>query len=112
MKHTTQIRFIMKNDPICVTANDTLSDDMLRKLKHLVFHTSGKSYSDFALHSIPARDIMHVDPIHLSEEDTIDYASELFLQGKFHCLPVVDVNSRPIGIVTPHDLLKAYYQQA
>lgn len=84
--------------------------DILKKLRHLVSETTGKTYSKKIKESTIAEDLMTENIIYLKPDDAVEYAVEMFLQKKFHCLPVVK-NGKPIGILTLYDLLKGYYQE-
>ena len=84
--------------------------DLLEKIQSLSINTSGKSYTSKMMNSVKATDIMITHVISLKKEDPIEYATELLLLKKFHCLPVVE-DKKAIGIITFYDLLKAYYEQ-
>lgn len=45
----------------------------------------------------------------ISPTDKIGTAAELFLDNRFHSLPIVDHNNNLVGIVTSHDVLKYEY---
>jgi CBS domain-containing protein len=53
-----------------------------------------------------AVDVMTVDPVSISPEDSIVEAIRLMLQRKFSGLPVVDSTGALVGIVTEGDLLR------
>jgi CBS domain-containing protein len=53
-----------------------------------------------------AVDVMTVDPVSISPEDSIVEAIRLMLQRKFSGLPVVDGTGALVGIVTEGDLLR------
>ena len=48
----------------------------------------------------------------ISPEDKIGTAAEIFLDNRFHALPVVDESNYLKGIVTSHDVLKYEYLKA
>lgn len=54
--------------------------------------------------NLRAIDIMTKYPLHLSPDDSVGLAADIFLANKFHALPIVE-DGRLIGIVTSHDLL-------
>jgi len=56
-------------------------------------------------HSLKAEDIMTAYPFTLSPTASIMEAMELFLENKFHALPIVE-DEKIVGIVTTHDVLK------
>jgi CBS domain-containing protein len=52
-----------------------------------------------------ARDIMTVEPVCCTPEDSVTRAAEIMAHGHWGCLPVVDARSRRIvGILTDRDL--------
>jgi len=83
--------------------------DLLEKTTSVMLGTSGKTYTELELNRIKASDLMTKFTVNLEPNDTIDYATEILLQKKFHSLPVVK-NYRAVGIVTQYDLLKSYYE--
>lgn len=85
-------------------------NDILDKFRSIVDISSGLSYSDKVMNSTLAKDVMTKEIITLNKTDNVDYAIELLLQKKFHCLPVVE-NEKPVGVITLFDLLKGYYQE-
>lgn len=63
-------------------------------------------------HHIMVMDVMTTKLAKLSETDKIGSAAEIFLDNRFHALPVVDTENVLIGIVTSHDVLKYEYLKA
>lgn len=53
---------------------------------------------------LTARKIMTKYPIFLSPDDTIGLALEIFLENRFHALPIVE-DGTLVGILTTHDAL-------
>jgi len=51
-------------------------------------------------------DIMTTKLAKIGPEDKVGTAAEIFLDNRFHALPVVDEHNVLIGIVTSHDVLK------
>ena len=88
-----------------ISKSDVL--DSILKICHM---SSGQTYNKLNFESITAKDIMAKKTIVVGKSQSLDYATELLLQGHFHCLPVVE-NDLVNGIVTPYDLLKGYYQE-
>ena len=84
--------------------------DLLSKINSISRESSGKIYTKLKMTDIKAKDIMTENPISVRRDDALEYAVELLLQKKFHCLPVLESN-KTIGIVTAFDLLKGYYQE-
>jgi CBS domain-containing protein len=56
-----------------------------------------------------ARDVMH-GPVSARPDDDAASAVALLIEKKIGCLPVVDAQSRVIGIVTETDFLNVAYQ--
>lgn len=81
--------------------------DLIVKFMDILKQTSGQYYSNLMMNHKEVALIMHSDPVMLREDDDIDYATELLLQGEFHGLPVVDDDNRVVGIVTAYDLLRS-----
>ena len=51
-----------------------------------------------------ARQIMTKYPISIAPDEPVSLAIDIFLENKFHALPVVEDN-RLVGIITTHDIL-------
>ena len=86
-------------------------NDLLAKALDLLEHSSGTIYNLLELRTRTIDYIMGENIITLKPTDTMAHGVELLLHNKFHCLPVVDDDGRPIGIITAFDLLKGYYQE-
>jgi CBS domain-containing protein len=56
-------------------------------------------------------DVMHRDPISLSRNATLDDAAVLLAGGRFHSLPVTDLDGTVIGVVTSTDLIVVLLEQ-
>ena len=57
-------------------------------------------------------DVMTTKLAKLSQHDKIGTAAEIFLDNRFHALPVVKDDNILIGIITSHDVLKYEYVKA
>ncbi|MCZ2101206.1 MAG: CBS domain-containing protein [Chitinophagales bacterium] len=64
--------------------------------------------SDFE--KIDIKDIMSKKLIKLTPEDKIGTAAELFLDNRFHALPVVD-GSKIVGLITTFDVLRYMFKK-
>lgn len=112
------IRFFAHNDISHAVVTDNVGiykgiiskTDLVNKMNYLLKETSSQTYTRLEMENQKARDIMTRITVNLKPEDTIDYATEILLQNRFHSLPVIN-NFRAVGIVTKHDLLKGYYEQ-
>lgn len=63
-------------------------------------------YSRVLVEEIMSTKIAKINPW-----DKIGTAAEIFLDNRFHALPVVDNHNRLIGIVTSHDVLRYEYMK-
>jgi len=80
-------------------------EDFFRVSYLLSDQTTGKTWSEKHYQSLQAKDFMTTYPMVLDPEDTIGLAADIFLNNKFHALPVVE-DHRLIGLITTHDLLQ------
>lgn len=80
--------------------------DLLKHLSPFLGHDLAERTQDVATLNKRAHQIMTRKPISAGPEMTIHEAIRLILQNHISCLPVVDEQSRPVGIVTWRDLLK------
>lgn len=53
-------------------------------------------------------DLMTPNVIYLHTYDTIDKAVEIFIERRFGAVPVLNKNEEIVGILSAHDLLKAF----
>ncbi len=86
-------------------------NDINKNLLSILRETTGKYYTELELNGTEAEDYMSKNLVLVQEADSVELAAEIFLQGKFHALPVVKRN-KLTGIITNTDLLKAYYEKA
>ena len=54
------------------------------------------------------REFMSVDPITVEPDTSLAAATSKMLSHRINCLPVVDANGNPCGILTSTDLLKCF----
>lgn len=59
---------------------------------------------------IVIKDIMTKDLIKLSPDDKIGTAAELFLDNRFHALPIVD-GGKIVGLITTFDVLRYMFKK-
>lgn len=112
------IDFFGKNEVSHAIVTDTVGTykgiisktDLVSALSSLLKATSGGTYTTLEMENHKAKDFMTANTVNLEPDQTIEYAAEILLQGKFHSLPVVQ-NFKTVGLVTKHDLLKGYYEQ-
>ncbi|MDB2330673.1 CBS domain-containing protein [Alteromonas sp.] len=91
------------------TLQGIISDRDLLKASSPFIDTISERARDRALLERKAHQIMTRDVITLSPTDTIYRAIELFNDNKISCLPVVDANQHPVGMVSWRDVM-AYMQ--
>ena len=80
--------------------------DLLRHVSPFVGHDLAERTQDLATLNKRAHQIMSRTPVAARPETTVGEAIALILQHRISCLPVVDEQSHPVGIVTWRDLLK------
>ncbi len=69
--------------------------------------TAAEKLSDTATLRKKVHQIMTRNPISIGEHETMHKAIEIFLKNDISCIPVVDNNNVPVGVVAWRDLLKA-----
>lgn len=81
----------------------------------LVNENSGKENTSLSIYELNyllsrtyAKDIMITDVRTVSPDAWIEDAAEIMLQNEINVLPVVDGDSRVVGIITEKDLFKAF----
>jgi len=79
--------------------------DLLKALSPNI-GTMRETYQDLATLNKRVHHIMTRRPVVLHEDATIDDAIHLFNEHTISCLPVVDRDNKPIGIVSWRDILK------
>jgi acetoin utilization protein AcuB len=52
------------------------------------------------------RELMTAEPDSINVDDPVKLAADRLAHGSYHCLPVLDDNSKLVGIVTSTDLLR------
>lgn len=80
--------------------------DVLKAISPYV-GTPAETLHDTATLNKRAHQIMTRDPITVSPEMPVMDAVKIFNRNKISCLPVVDKNRRPLGIVSWRDVLRA-----
>ncbi len=84
-----------------------LSDrDLLRALSPNL-GTAAEMPSDTATLNKKVHQIMSRAPIHVTPGESINRAIEIFQQHDISCIPVVDEEDVPVGIVSWRDILRA-----
>jgi acetoin utilization protein AcuB len=80
--------------------------DLLRHVSPFVGHDLAERTQDVATLNKRAHQIMTRTPISAGPDMTLQEAIGLILEHRISCLPVVDEESHPVGIVTWRDVLK------
>jgi acetoin utilization protein AcuB len=69
--------------------------------------TSKESYTDLATLKKRVHQIMSRDPITLKPDATVHDAIRVFNSHRISCIPIIDDDCKPVGIVSWRDILKA-----
>ena len=94
-------------DENCSKLYGVISDrDLLKALSPKVF-TKVATQEELACLSIKVHQIMTRKPVTLHEDDNLRMAIALFDQFGLSCLPVLNDEGRPIGILSWRDIIKA-----
>ncbi len=83
-------------------------EDLLNKMVELAHDTTGKNYNEIILQTTPVSSIMSSGLITASPDDLLTDTVDKMLNAGVHCIPVVNEDSQPVGILTPIDFLKTY----
>jgi acetoin utilization protein AcuB len=87
-----------------------VSDRDLLKALSPDIGTISETFKDKTTLNKRVHQIMSRNPITLHPDASISDAVNLFNMHKISCIPIVDLNSRPMGIVSWRDILKALDQ--
>lgn len=104
---TKKFHHLLVVDEKCSKLYGVLSDrDLLKALNPKVF---GKvaTHDDLACLNIKVHQIMTRKPIVLNEDDVLAKAIALFNEFNLSCLPVLNHEGRPVGILSWRDIIKA-----
>ncbi len=122
------IKTIMTKNPLCLSPEDSIAqarDIFLRtRIHHIPVCEDGVLVGlvttyDLWKMDIPfndydrtlIKDAMTTRLAKVSPNDKIGTAAELFLDNRFHALPVVDEDQRIVGIVTSFDVLRYEFKK-
>lgn len=84
-----------------------VSDRDLLKALSPNLGTKSETYQDAATLNKRVHQIMTRKPITLFPDAPIRAAADMFMAHNISCIPIVDYQNKPVGIVTWRDLLKA-----
>ncbi len=83
-------------------------EDLLNKMVELAHNTTGKNYNEIILQTTPVSSIMSSELITARPDDLLTSTIDKMLNAGVHCIPVLNEDYQPVGILTPIDFLKAY----
>ncbi len=131
MKRNDPISHLMTRDPFCVQRGQPISEVRRLLAEHTIHHvpvvdgkrlvgmvssldlvklawgsTDSRWFDAIVDHTKALADVMSADPVCLRATQTVREAAEVLAEGKFHGLPVVDVEGNLVGIVTSTDLIR------
>lgn len=123
-----KVETIMIKKLITLGPNDTLADASeifkTRKIHHIPIVKGGKllglvtTYDMWKRHVNPddyaathLETIMSKNLIKIEPSDKVGTAAEIFLDNRFHCLPVVTDGDTLVGLVTTFDILKYEFRK-
>lgn len=84
-----------------------ISDRDLFKALSPSLGTAAETKKDLSCLNKKAHQIMSRKPILLYEDDDVYQAIDIFMEKSISCIPIVDTNNKPIGIISWRDILKA-----
>jgi len=84
-----------------------ISDRDLFKALSPSLGTEAETKRDLFSLNKKAHQIMSRKPITLYAEDDVYKAIDIFIEGSFSCIPVIDSDNIPIGIISWRDILRA-----
>lgn len=70
-----------------------------------------EEYNEALYHTYRVMDVMTTDVYTLDADQTIDEAYEIFKEGLFRAIPVIE-NAALVGIISPIDLVKPFISKA
>ena len=120
---------IMSSDLITISPDRNLTEVRKIFLSNRIHHlpvTEGKklvglvttydlwrrSFAPAEYDNIKVKDVMSTDLAKISPNDKIGSAAEIFLDNRFHALPVVDEKNTLLGMVTSFDVMLYEFKKA
>lgn len=83
-------------------------EDLLNAMLDLAIESSGKKYNEIFLKTTAVDKIMTTDLIIARTTDSLLETISKMLDRGLHCIPVVNDDFEPVGLLHPMDVLKAY----
>ena len=71
-----------------------------------------RSFAPAEYDNIKVKDVMSTDVAKISPNDKVGSAAEIFLDNRFHALPVVDEKNNLLGMVTSFDVMLYEFKKA
>ncbi len=120
------VHTIMTKNPISLSPSHTIADVESyfkhHRMHHLPVVENNKlvglvttydlwKHVDKDASTISVADVMNKRIVKISPNDKIGTAAELFLDNRFHALPIVDEHHHLVGIVTTFDVLKYEFKR-
>lgn len=84
-----------------------ISDRDLFKALSPTVGTVAETSADLAMLNRKAHQIMSRNPVHLKQQDDVSKAVFAFRESKVSCLPVVNEQMVPVGILSWRDIIRA-----
>jgi CBS domain-containing protein len=122
------IRSIMTADPLCLRPNEKVTRVHELFMKHRIHHLPvtddgklvglvttydlwkiNKNFDEYA--EIDVKEIMSKKIAKVGPDDKVGTAAEIFLDNRFHALPVVEDDGTLVGIVTSFDILRYEFRK-
>lgn len=119
-----QVRHIMSSRPTTVSPDSPLSAvsdiivtnrehhvaviDRNGKLKGLIttYDLWRRNLKSEDYNKLTAKDVMNTNLCKITPIDKVGTAAELFMDRRFHALPVVNLKGELKGVITSHDIIK------
>lgn len=118
-----QVRHIMSKSPMTISPAAPLTQVydvvMKNRVHHLAVVENQKLLGlittyDLWRRNVPfekygalkAQDVMNTNLCKISPKDKVGTAAELFMDRRFHALPVVNLQGELKGVITSHDIIK------
>jgi acetoin utilization protein AcuB len=93
---------VVENEKLFGVVSDR---DLLKALSPKI-GTAAEKINDVATLNKKVHQIMSRKPICIQQEQSVHDAIALFLDNNISCIPVVDSNNSPVGIISWRDILK------
>lgn len=89
-----------------------ISDRDYTKAIHPNIDKPSATVKDLATLNKRVHQIVKREPVVITEHASLKTVIQIFYENKISCLPVVDSNKRPIGVISWRDILKWLYEKS